>query len=225
MANSIEALAVNELNRQHILKGKKVAVVVAKMTVPMPLKITTGGITGTPVTLAELTGFEPIGLLRKDDGVTNSRERERTDVNAIGFAQPVRSDFDTDTFSFTMVPLETRRQTIELHLGVDLSEYALDPNTGELSFPQPSDGILRHNRYLQLAQDGVGTDRVWWGRGFSAGVVAETDDQSVGGEDPWTWPMTISSETDTDLGWGVYHYFGGPGWKKRAESMGFGDLT
>lgn len=226
MVNSLEALAVNELNKQHILKGKKVAVLVAKTTVAMPVKLTTGGTSGAPVTLAEQPGFEPIGLLRKDDGVPMSRNRDTSEVMAIGFNDAVRTDFTSDVFSAQIVPLETRRQTIEQYLAVDLAQYALDPNTGELAFPQPSDGEVRRNRWLFIAQDGVGADRVWWGRGFASGIVGEVDDQNLAStEDPWTWPMTVTSETDTELSWGVHHYFGGPGWKARATSMGFGALT
>jgi hypothetical protein len=221
-ANSLDALVVNKLDKEHIRKGKKVAVLWAPMSVAFPTKITTGGTpAGTPVTLAELTGFFGVGLLRKDDAVTHSRDQERSTVEAVGFQDPVREDIDKDTHSFSMVPLQTFRKTIELYHGVDLSSYTLDAATGELSFPQPTDGVVTQGRWLTLAQDGIGLDRIWWGRGFTAGVVSETDDQSMGGEDPWTYPMTVSSQTDTDLGYGVHHFFGGPGWQSRAESLGF----
>lgn len=225
MPTSLDALVVNTLNARHIRKGKKVAVLVAPLTVAVPTSITTGGTAGppvVPVTLNELTGFEPIGLLRKDDGVPMSRERDKSDVMAIGFNDPVRSDFTSDTFSAQIVALESRRQTIEKFLGVDLSAVAPNPSTGEVSFPQPSDGVLTQNRWMFLAQDGVGADRFWWGRCFAAGVVSATDDQNLGStDDPWTWPMTITSQTDTTAGFAVYHYFGGPGWKVRLTSMGF----
>lgn len=225
MPNSVDALIVNELNRRHIRKGKKVAVLVATMDIAVPLAITSGGTTAptpTPITLTELVGFEPIGLLRKDDAVVHSRAREKSDVMAVGYDDPVRSDWTSDVFSFKIVALETRRQTIEKSLGVDLSTVTPHPDTGEVSFPQPSAMETIQNRWITIAQDGIGADRIWWGRCLAAGVVSETDDQNMGGtDDPWMWPMTISSETDTDIGYGVHHYFGGPGWQARLESMGF----
>jgi hypothetical protein len=223
MANSLESLTAYTPQKKNILKPKKVAVFVAPMSVEMPLTITTGGTpVGTPITLKELTGFEPIGLLRKDDGVPRSRDREKSDVMAIGYDDPVRSDFTSDVMSAQIVALETRKTTIEKFLGVDLSAVVPDPATGEISFPQLNTGQIDQNRWLFLAQDGIGLARKWWGWGFSAGVVGETDDQNLGStDDPWMWPMTISSETDTELGWGVHHYNAGPGWKASLADMGF----
>lgn len=221
MANSVETLEVNALHKRNIFKAKKVAVFVAPMSVAMPLSITEAT-SGGPITLKELTGFEPVGLLRKDDGVSRSRDRDKSDVMAIGYDDPVRSDFTSDTMSSQIVALETRRTTIEKFLNVDLSQVVPDANTGEVSFPHISTGNVEQARWLFIGQDGVGLDRRWCGWGFSAGVVAETDDQNLGSaDDPWMWPMTISSETDTDLGWGVIHYNGGPGWKARLEDMGW----
>lgn len=223
MATSVDALIVNKLNAGHIRKGKKVAVLVAPMSVAIPAAITTGGTAvGVPITLAELPGFEPIGLLKKDDGVPMSRDRNKSDVMAVGFNDPVRSDFTSDTFSAKIVALETRRATIEKFLQVDLSTVTPNVNTGEVTFPQPSDGIVGRARWMFIAQDGVGADRFWWARLFTAGVVSATDDQNMGAvDDPWTWPMTISSETDTDSGYGVRHYYAGPGWQARLTTMGF----
>lgn len=225
MATGVDTLIVNTLNASHIRKGKKVGVFVAPSSVAIPTSFTTGGTAGppaVPITLSELTGFLPIGLLRKDDGVPMSRNRETSEVEAIGYNDPVRTDVSSDRFSAQIVALETRKTTIENFLGVDLTGVTADANTGEIRFPQPSDAALVRNRWLFIAQDGAGTDRIWWGRLFPAGIVSETDDQNLGsGDDPWTWPMTIEAQTDTTLGYGVLHFFGGPGWKSRAASMGF----
>lgn len=222
---SIEALVVNKLNRAHIRKGKKVAVLRAPMSVAIPTEITEGGTSGVPVTLKALTGFMGMGLMRKDDGIAHSRDQEKSDIMAVGFQDPVRSDFDSDTFSAQIVGLETHRANIESYLGVDLSAVTLNAGTGELSFPQPTDGVITQNRWMFIAQDGSELDRYWWARLFTAGIVSETDDQNMGGEDGWQWPMTISSQTDPTAAYSVRHYFGGPGWKAKAESMGFPALA
>ncbi|GAA1402013.1 hypothetical protein GCM10009613_61230 [Pseudonocardia kongjuensis] len=222
---SLEALAVNKLNRRHIRKGKKVAVLRAPMSVAIPEWLTQGGASGAPITLRPLPGFLGMGLMRKDDGISHTRDQEKSDIMAVGFQDPVRSDFDADTFSAQIVGLETHRANIESYLQVDLSGVTLDADTGELSFPQPTDGAIVQNRWFFIAQDGLGLDRFWWARLYTAGVVSETDDQNMGGEDGWQWPMTISSQTDPDAGYSVHHYFGGPGWKAAAESMGFPALA
>lgn len=222
MATSVDSLLVQKLNRNLIRKGKKVAVLVAPMTVALPTALTTGGATSVPITLAELTGYKPVGLLRKDDGVAFSRERDTSEVMAVGFNDSVRTDVTSDVFTAKIVALETNKTTIEKVLNVDLSGVTPDADTGEISFPQPSDIGLAQSRWLFIGQDGIGADRYWWGRGFAAGVVKEVDDQVMGTpDDTWTWPMTISSETDTTLGYGVYHFFGGPGFKARLAEMGW----
>jgi hypothetical protein len=225
MPASLEALTVNTPNRDAIFNAKSVAVFVAPMTVAMPTALTTGGTSAptVPVTLSELTGFEPIGLLRKDDAVGRSRDRETSTVEAVGYDDPVREDVTTDAMSAKIVCLETRKSTIEKFLNIDLSGVTPNANTGEVSFPHVTVGKLTPYRWLFIGQDGTALDRSWIGWGFAAGIVSEVDDQTLGGtDDPWMWPMTIKSQLDTTLGYGVRSYFSGPGWKSRLTALGFG---
>lgn len=225
MATGVDTLIVNTLNADHIRKGKKVAVLCAPMATAIPTSFTTGGTAGppaVPITLAELPGFSPIGLLRKDDGVSLSRDREQSEVMAVGYNDSVRTDITSDVFTAQIVALETRKTTIEKYLNVDLSTVVPNATTGEIRFPQPADLALIRNRWLFIAQDGAGTDRVWWGRLFTAGIVDEVDDQNLAAADePWMWPMTIKSQTDSAAGYSVDHFWGGPGIKSRLTSMGF----
>lgn len=224
MPASLEALTANTPNASNIFKAKSVAVFVAPITTAMPTALTTGGTTSpdVPITLSELTGFEPIGLLRKDDAVSRTRDRETSEVAAVGYDDPVREDVTTDTMSAKIVCLETRKSTIEKYLNIDLSGVTPNANTGEVSFPHVSVGKLSRYRWLFIGQDGTALDRSWIGWGFSAGVVSEVDDQVLGGtDDPWMWPMTIKSQLDTTLGWGVKSYHAGPGWKSRLTALGF----
>ena len=222
MASDLHALAVNALNRRHIRKGRKVAILIANMETAIPTAITEVAGSGAPPTLKTLTGFRGLGLLSKSDGVSQSRDREKQTVMAIGFQDSVRSDVSSDVFQMQCVGLETNKVTIEQFLQVDLTDYPIDPTTGELSFPQPTEGDVPQNRILSIAQDRNTYGVFWWGRLFTAGVVEETDDQSLGSdEDPYGWPITFSSEVDTDAGYSVRHFFGGPGWKAALDSMGF----
>lgn len=221
-ATSVDLLIANSLNAAHIRKGKKVGVFWAPMATAIPAAFTAGGVSSAPVTLADLTGFKPVGLLRKDDGIAMSRNRETSTVEAIGFNDPVREDVTSDRFTAQITALETNRLVIEQYLGVDLTGVTPDTNTGEVRFPQPADAELVRGRWLFMAQDGAGADRYWWGRLFPAGTVTETDDQNMAEADgSWTWPMTISSNADTTAGYGVLHFFGGGGWKSRLTSLGF----
>lgn len=224
MPNSLDTLAVNTPKARNIIRAKKVLVLTAPMSVAMPTSITQGGTTGpvAPVTLKELTGFELIGLIKKDDAVGRSRDRETSTVEAVGYDDPVREDVTSETMSCPFVALETRRTVIEKYLNLDLSGIAPHADTGEVSFPHVNVGRIQPARWIFLGQDGIALNREWFGWGFSAGKVSETDDQTLGGTDSaWEWPMTVTSGTDTDLGWGVISYFGGPGWKQRLLDSGF----
>lgn len=221
VANSIDTLEAYTPNRNNILKAKRAAVFVAPMTAAVPTSLTSGT-SGSAPTLSELTDFEPIGLINKDDAISRTRDRDVSDIMAVGYQDPVRSDVTNDTFTAEIVCLETRKSTIEKYLQVDLSGVTPDANTGEISFPQPNDGLLPQYRWLFVCQDGIGANRTWWGWCFTAGIVSEVDDQNAGGEDDgWYWPMTIASQTDTTLGYSVRHYFAGAGWKASLEDRGW----
>lgn len=221
-ATNIDALVVNALNADLIRRGKKAAAFVAPYATAIPTAYTAGGVSSAPVTLADLTGFKPVGLLRKDDGIAMARNRETSQVMAVGFPAAVREDVTTDEFTASVTALETHKLVIEQYLGVDLTGIVPDTNTGEVRFPQPTDAALIKSRWLFIAQDGVGVDRIWWGRMFPAGTVSETDDQNMAEPDgSWTWPMTIKSNIDTTAGTNVIHFFGGPGVKSRLTAMGF----
>lgn len=227
MANSIESLAAYTPNSKNILRVKTGAAFVAPMSVDVPESITVAG-TGTPAgppTLAELTGWKPVGLVTKDDGYTRSRDRNVSALNAVGYQDPVRQDVTQDASSTAIVAMEHNRTTIEQFYGIDLSSVTPDPATGEVKFPHPNDGVLPQFRWLFIFQDGATVaDRTWWGYCYPCGSLSDTDDQTGGTDDDsgWYLPLTIGAQVDTTLGYSVYSYFGGAGWQSRLTNMGFG---
>ena len=219
MPSKVAKLEVARHQRELILKPRAAHVFGAPETTPVVLNITEG----PNSELAELPeGYYDFGLLDKEDAITLSREMEKSDINAIGYSNPVRSDITSDIFGMAFKGLETNRFNIETNLGVDLSGVTPDPITGEISFDQPAVALIRRQRYMLLSEVGSGVDLIYFGRQFLAGEVAETGEQTVtDGEGYLGWPFTVNAMVDTNYGVSVRHHFGGPGWKNLLEEAGF----
>lgn len=219
MPSRIAELEIARHQRELILKPNEAHVFGMPMSVPPIESITTGA--GS--TLGELPeGAWDFGLLLKDDAITLTREMERADINAIGYSNPVRSDFTSDISGMTFTGLETNRHNIENNLGVDLSQMEADPETGEIAFDQPAVATIRRQRYLMLSKANAGVDTIYIGRLFYAGEVAEMGEQTItDGEGSLTYPTTVNAMVDTEHGVSVRHFFGGPGWVRLLEEAGF----
>lgn len=221
MPSKIAELEIARHQRDLILKPHEAHVFGMPMSVDPVEKITTEG-----GALAELPeGAFDFGLIDKEEAITLSREMEKSDINAIGYANPVRSDFTSDIFGFSMRGLETNRFNIENNLGIDLSGVTADEN-GEVAFDQPQVPVVRRLRYLLISRVGVGVDTIYFARLFLAGEVVETGEQTItDGEGYLGWPFTVNGMVDTEYGASVRHYFGGPGWQRLLEEAGFQTAT
>lgn len=219
MATSVGELEVSRHQRELILKPNRAHIYGMSMEID-PIEYITEG---TNSQLAELPdGAWDFGLLLKDDSITLTRELEKSDINAIGYSNPVRSDFISDIAGLQFTGLEANRYNIENNLGVDLSQMVVDSDTGELAFDQPAVTAIRQQRYLTIAQFNTGDDRIYLGRLFYAGEVSEMGEQTISdGEGSLTWPTTVNAMVDTEHGVAVRHYFGGPGWNRVLEDAGF----
>lgn len=226
MPTAVGELAVAKHQRELILKPNRMHIFGMPMSVD-PIEYLTEG---PDSRLAELPdGAWDFGLLLKDDAITLTREMEKSDISAIGYSNPIRSDFTSDIAGIQFTGLEANRYNIENNLGIDLSSMTADPETGEIAFDQPAVAEIRQQRYLCVSQFNAGVDRIFLGRLFYAGQIAEMGEQTLSdGEGSLTWPTTVNAMVDTDHGVAVRHYFGGPGWNRVLEDAGFkrtGGLT
>ncbi|MBH0121560.1 Ig domain-containing protein [Rhodococcus sp. HM1] len=219
MATSVGELEVARHQRELILKPNRMHIFGMGMDVD-PIEYITEGSNSQ---LAELPdGAWDFGLLLKDDAITLTREMEKSDIMAVGYSNPIRSDFTSDIAGLQFTGLEANRYNIENNLGVDLSQMVANAETGEIAFDQPAIAAIRQQRYLALAQFNTGVDRIYLGRLFYAGEVAEMGEQTLSdGEGSLTWPTTVNAMVDTEYGVSVRHYFGGEGWNRVLEDAGF----
>jgi len=224
MPSTIAELEIARHQRELLIKPLEARIFIAPMSVAVPVDICEGA----SAALAELPeGWVDAGLILEDDAISWSREVEKADIRALGYRDPVRSDFTSDVTGLAFTALETNRYSIERHTGMDLSAAQPKALTGSIVVDQVS-APVRRNRYLAIARDGIGADTIYVGRCLTAGEVADIGEQTwTTAEGAMGWPTTLNGMVDTGIGPGVAvrHYFGGPGWKAVLEDAGFPALT
>lgn len=219
VSTRVGELEIARHQRQLILKPNEAHIFGFPMSVA-PVQKITEGVDGK---LAELpVGAFDFGLLNKEDAITLSREVEKSDINAIGYSNPVKSDFTSDISGINFTGLETNRHNIENNLGMDLSAMVADPITGEIAFDQAAIAQIRQLRYLLISKANSGVDTIYIGRQFYCGEVTEMGEQTItDGEGALTWPTVVNGMVDTEYGVSIRHHFAGPGWQRVLEDAGF----
>jgi hypothetical protein len=167
------------------------------------------------------TDWDDLGFLT-NDGAQFARDVSQSEVTSWGSVTPTRTDVITDTSTLTVVAQETKLLTIGLATGADLSGITPDTNSGEVSIAKPSRPKSKHYRVLSLAVDEGDGGEIYIARFLPRAKVSSYAEQSFGGgDDPITWGVTFTGETDSDLGYSERWIFGGAGWKSLLTDMGF----
>jgi hypothetical protein len=157
---------LKNLQNDLIRKALEGSVFIAPYSPPSPTALTTGANAGL-VPLA--TDYEDVGWCDKGTGATWSRSVDTSDVTSWGSVEPTRRDITKETKGIKFIAQETKRQTIELYEGVDLSTVTPTAVTGESHVRQPrspADAVLpcvrpvsgrrrrRHDLCREAAPDG-----------------------------------------------------------------------
>ena len=196
------------------------AVVFAAPTSAAAVTAITTGAGAALVTLP--TEYHSLGHHTEDDGVNWTREVDTADVRSHGSAEPTRRDITSDVTGLVVLAQETKLQTMEMFHNIDLSTVTPDATTSEIAFNRSSQPATRYYRLLALAQDGAGTDTIYFARFCPRASITEFADQ------PWTkgdeirWPLTFTAYVDDDLGYSIREMWGGPGIAALVDDMGFG---
>lgn len=187
----------------------------APSTVDLPDAIT--GVDQQPVDLIAL-GFKPVGLVTPD-GYTFGGDVEKTEVEALGYSTPVRSDVirAPKTVSFTALESD-RRDLAELIYGMDLSTVEAGAN-GEVTFDEPAVPLGAEYRLLLISRDGPAASPYYRGRGYGRVKLANVPEEVWSAADPRQYPIELDVLTDDELGTPVRHYIGGSGFD--AVAYGF----
>lgn len=193
-------------------------ILVAPEDAEVPEKIFTG-----PNTFADFAalGYKPLGWLTKGDGINFTRETEQAEVESFGAQEPTRIDFTKDVTSAAFKCQETNRQVLEMYHGVDLEGVTVDSKTGEFAFSNPDVPEAIYRRLIYIAKDGNGDDAKYIIKVMPRGIVSEVQEQAWSSESELASGLTVKATKDDVLGYSVRNIFGGTGFLKLAEDMGF----
>lgn len=177
--------------------------------------------TGTAGGLVIPTGYLPVGMTTKDDGATWTRDQESSDVTSYGYAEPVRRDILSDVSGLAFTMQESKKTTMELFHGLDLSTVTTDTalNGGSFYFDKASRPAQRKYRVLALGKDGDGPDAIYLARWLPNAQITENGEQSWSEGDEIKYPATFTAYTDSTFGTSFREIWGGPGVKH--ADMGF----
>lgn len=204
--------------QQLIRKALNGGIWVAGSAVDAPTSLTSGA-TSDPLALPE--GWEDVGYITKDDGATWSRDQDTSDTTSWGAFEPTRRDITSDVTTLKFTMQETKRISLELTYGVDLSAVTPDSTTGEVAFNQATSSATIYRRFFAIFADGVGADAVYVGRFCPRMAITAVDDQQWSDGQELQYAVTATAFVDPALGYSVRHFFGGPGWKAQLEAAGF----
>lgn len=171
------------------------------------------------------SGYEDVGWT-SDDGAQFGRDVDVSDVTGWGSVEPLRSDVNSDVTTLQIACLETKKATIGLYTGADMTAATPDGTSGELSIEKPSRPSFRYYRVLALAVDLTDDGEYYVARFLPRARVTDFGEQSYQSSDdsPVTWEVTLTSYQDPVLGFAEKYIWGGPGWAARLASMGFSAL-
>lgn len=165
--------------------------------------------------------YKSVGIVTKDDGFTFSFDTDTEDVEGLGYASPVRTDITGQTKTVNFKALETKRTTLELAYGVDLSSITPSAD-GEVTFDLPELVRQRFYRLLIIGADGD-ADNAWYlGKFFPRVSVTEIGDMQWVGSDALSYDITGTAYNDSALGTPQRDFIAGPAAVTNADALGFG---
>ena len=164
--------------------------------------------------------FEPVGLIKKKDGVTFGKKVDSERTESYGEAEPTRIDMVSIEHSLEFSPQQVSRLTLELTTRADLSTVTAGAN-GEVRFAEPTSLSVRYYSALAIAKDGDDAEPIFVFRYMPMVALTDTGDQVWDMADTIPPKVTMTPFRDDTAGFAVEHAFGGLGWKNIAAKAGF----
>lgn len=217
MGTTIEAVKKKYNKTGNVRKALNVVALWAPMTTSVPDAITeAGGV------LKELSDeWVPMGTFTTD-GATISTDVTVDDVEALGYAEPVRSDLTkaSKTVKLSVFELATKGMQ-ELIYGVDLSQVKANKTTGEVVFDESLLPVMREVRLLVISADGPVDDEWLMGWCFPRVKLSSFPEIGLKASDPISGELEFKTFSDETLGTSARHYLGGSGMIRHRDITGF----
>lgn len=164
--------------------------------------------------------YLPVGIVTAD-GYTFGNEISKEDVDALGYASPVRSDVTTVARTVSFTALEYgRRHMLELAHGVDLSAVTQSA-TGEVTFDEMDLPVNAEYRLVVIGDDGPAAANWLLGRGYPRVKLSALAESTWAKEGPLSQQYTLDVFTDNEIGTPVRHYIAGTGAAAASDDLGF----
>lgn len=165
------------------------------------------------------SGYVPVGLVSKD-GYSFGGSTDTAEVEALGYASPVREDITGRTREISFTAYEVfRRPLLELAYGIDLSAVEQSA-TGELTFDHPTLPEKREYRLIVIAKDGSGDREIYRAKHFPRVTITELPEEAWSSEDAMSFEVTLKALVDDELGTSERDFLAGPGAASDTE-LGF----
>lgn len=167
-------------------------------------------------------GYGDIGMLN-NDGVAFARSVDTSEVKSFGHIEPTRTDIKADTTTIKFSAQETKRDTIGLYTGADMTAITPDATSGEVAIPKPSRPTAKYYRALALGVDLTDAGELYVARFLPRARVTDYDDQSFKSDEDEAllFGVTLTGFIDSVLGYSELWLFGGEGWYAQLSEMGF----
>ena len=206
-----------ETKRQLIRKMVRGVVAIADTTADAITQLTDDSDKGL---MALPDGYEKLGYLT-DDGAQFARNVDTSDITSWGETEPTRSDVTSDQTTLQVACQETKKATIGLYTGADMTASTPAAN-GELRIEKPALPDAKYYRVLTVGIDKYQGQDIYIARFMPNGKVTDYDDMNFQSSDDsaLSWSVTFSSFVDSALGYSEAYMFGGPGWYTLLSDMG-----
>lgn len=166
-------------------------------------------------------GFIPVGLT-SPDGFTFGGETNVEEVQAYGYAEPIRRDITTVTKTITFTAYETWRMALrQLITGMDLSAVTQDAASGEIHYDAPARPSDRRYAFLVIGRDGSGTSEHFLGKLYPNTSITQLPEEVWSATDPVQAPIELSAYVDDALGTACRDFYAGTGAKALADDLGW----
>lgn len=208
-------------NARAIRKYTRAAVFIAPETAPAPTTLTEVVASAPPTLMALPTGYKPIGLIKKADGISFTAEKDMSDTESLGYAAPTRRDVLSETSSLSFTPHETNRLVTAIYNGLNLDSVVPNVSTGEVSYAKPNQPPAIYYRVLIIGRDGIGAGEFFKAWFVPRGMISETSETGMSAEDEASYGLTLTATPDSILGYSVKEYQGGAGFKAQAAAQGW----
>lgn len=214
---TIEALKKRHNRTTNVRKGLNAIAFLAPMTTQVPTAITDAG-----GALKEIPSeFIPLGLVTTD-GMSHSADANNETVEALGYAEAVRTDLTKAPKTVKLTVLEPfRKGTQALVYGIDLSQVKADKTTGEITFDEAAIPALAEYRLLTVMADGPADDEWIVGRCYPRVKLNTIPEEKWAASDAVQFDLEFSAFMDEQAGTSCRHYIGGSGAIRHHDAIGF----